>query len=793
MRIYPRSPREDCSPPWNRLATLLARVLIPTLVVLGGHEVSRAQTGWINEFHYDNDGIDVDEFVEIVLQDPVAFQLEDVELVLYNGGTGTTYREVAGSELEIGASTPGFTLYTWRPSDLQNGHDGIALSYRGTLLDFVSYEGALTATDGPASGSGSTDVGIEEAPDTPAGSSLQRTGAGGRGSDFTWSGPAPASSGLLNDAQTLATIPLGLLDDARILTPGDTASIAVEIGDPDEPVADLVGIGFELHYDPALFTFFTHATGAFLTPDTLEFLHHDETAGRLAFGLSRQAPTSGNSGTGVLATFDFLVNESLPSDTTARFDLADVLATDLSGASIPLVVRGTDRSLSTGATLTLGRDSLDLGLVDLATGLDTLLYVRNAGGIPLEITGATFDHGDFAANPPSLQVPPSDSLPLTISFQPSTPDTVDAVLTLTSTDSDQPLRTIHVRGVGIPFVWPGDTDADGTVDVIDVLPLGQHFGRSGPVRGFGLSWTARAASAWMPLEATYADATGDGTVDQNDLQPIGFNYGRVRGAGKRPLDATGDPLDGHTDLERTQGVERRETEPSITTSTARTIPVVVRIPRRASVRGGLGVAIVLGYDPTRLEFAEFHVEPWIDDGDLLTLHRNDGSRGRFAVALTRKRGADPIEGSGPVLQVTFRSRSADGPAPAIRLLRSAVSTARSLRRDDGLAVSGPFTVDTPTPSELPRTFRLRGVYPNPFNHRTRVRLDLPEPAEVSITIYDVLGRRVRTLPPRLVPAGAGRGVRVDASRLPSGSYLYTVRAQGNGENHRATGRMTLLK
>ncbi len=51
----------------------------------------------------------------------------------------------------------------------------------------------------------------------------------------------------------------------------------------------------------------------------------------------------------------------------------------------------------------------------------------------------------------------------------------------------------------------------------------------------------------------------------------------------------------------------------------------------------------------------------------------------------------------------------------------------------------------PPQEAIPRQFRLEQNYPNPFNGRTTLRYQLPSRAPVTISIYDILGREVRTL------------------------------------------------
>ena len=77
-------------------------------------------------------------------------------------------------------------------------------------------------------------------------------------------------------------------------------------------------------------------------------------------------------------------------------------------------------------------------------------------------------------------------------------------------------------------------------------------------------------------------------------------------------------------------------------------------------------------------------------------------------------------------------------------------------------------------------FRLEAPYPAPFADRVWLGAELPAPADVVVRVYDLLGRRVRTLYDG--EAAAGRQVWVwdgrgdDGSLLPAGRYFVEVRA-----------------
>ena len=78
--------------------------------------------------------------------------------------------------------------------------------------------------------------------------------------------------------------------------------------------------------------------------------------------------------------------------------------------------------------------------------------------------------------------------------------------------------------------------------------------------------------------------------------------------------------------------------------------------------------------------------------------------------------------------------------------------------------------------------------PNPFNSATTIRFDLPRAGEVRLEVFDVTGRRVRTLQEGMVKAGR-HSVRLEAGDLPSG--IYFARLQAGGQIR--TQKLMLLK
>lgn len=91
-------------------------------------------------------------------------------------------------------------------------------------------------------------------------------------------------------------------------------------------------------------------------------------------------------------------------------------------------------------------------------------------------------------------------------------------------------------------------------------------------------------------------------------------------------------------------------------------------------------------------------------------------------------------------------------------------------------------------ADVPSRFVLDQNYPNPFNPQTTIRYEVGAVGQVTLEVFDVLGRRVATLVDGQQTPGAYT-VTFDAANLPSGLYLY--RLEAGSKVH--TKKMMLLK
>ncbi len=198
---------------------------------------------FINEFHYDDatSSGDTGERIEIVAT--AGETLSSYRVYLYNGATpsaAVVYDNdlvPAGSLVTCGGQVRIATL-SYVTNGIQNGpNDGIALvDPSGALVQFISYEGGITGSGGPASGRTSTNLPVSETGSDLAGRSLQLGGTGTGSASFTWRAPAIATFGACNNGQTFTTTPPN--------TPPTVTGTTPTAGTTNFPAAGNLGASF---------------------------------------------------------------------------------------------------------------------------------------------------------------------------------------------------------------------------------------------------------------------------------------------------------------------------------------------------------------------------------------------------------------------------------------------------------------------------------------------------------------------------------------------------------------------
>ena len=308
-------------------------------------------------------------------------------------------------------------------------------------------------------------------------------------------------------------------------------------------------------------------------------------------------------------------------------------------------------------------------------------------------------------------------------------------------------------------VFPGDANDDGTVNQNDVIPIGTFYGQSGPPRTLGGGFNPTAIVPWTTQSATFADANGDGTINQNDVIPIGTFYGQTQPTARGP--------DG-------------ESEPYATIQIrplpkGTTVPVYVRVgdegDRRREVLGW-AAGVQLPTETLTLESAE---PTSILGDDPIALKRHDEENGILAMGYTRRAPDGTVAlANDKVMKLTLKVTGSMQEHARIQLREATVSGLSN--RTEAAEDDSPVRLTSPYAEDIPASFTLKQNYPNPASQRTTIRFSVPEPSTVSLEVYDLLGRRVATLKRDDDVKAGWHSVRVNASRLASGTYFYRLRA-----------------
>jgi len=98
-------------------------------------------------------------------------------------------------------------------------------------------------------------------------------------------------------------------------------------------------------------------------------------------------------------------------------------------------------------------------------------------------------------------------------------------------------------------------------------------------------------------------------------------------------------------------------------------------------------------------------------------------------------------------------------------------------------------LDDELDNERPQSIELSQNYPNPFNPSTQITFSLPATQEVTLKVYDIMGREVATLLQNSRQSAGTNSVTFDATNVASGVYFYRLSTQ----NTSLTRKMTLIK
>ncbi|GEM_PF-7017754 len=307
-------------------------------------------------------------------------------------------------------------------------------------------------------------------------------------------------------------------------------------------------------------------------------------------------------------------------------------------------------------------------------------------------------------------------------------------------------------------VWPGDmnNDSDGEVDGADVLPVGAYYGLTGPARSEsdqGCEWKAYTVPRWDPPEATYADANGDGEVDGSDILCIGFNYGKTHSTNNSVVASR-------------SGTDRSLTGEGLEYELVKTGENNYRMKLINERYTDLyGVSFDLSYQSGETKIMALQHDYDRDGYVSMTEVQNKEGRAGLGISAT----SDQRIGQGQVAEVHLES-TAERASVALRdvTIMDDKGDTETLADEVSVSLQG-----TGQKQEKPRTVRLLGNYPNPFNPSTQITYQLDKRQQVALHVYSMAGKKITTLTSGIQQAGRHQ-VTFNADGLSSGVYIYKL-------------------
>jgi len=441
----------------------------------------------ITEIHYDNVGTDADEKIEV--EGPAGTSLAGWSVVLYNGNGGASYNtQTLSGTIPATCGARGVIVISYASNGIQNGSpDGMALVSPAGVVEFLSYEGTFAATNGPANGTTSTDIGVSEDPDNsvPAGQSLQRTTNG------TWSGPLTATFGACNNlAPPPAVAPIvitELMADPIKATGGASFGEWFEVRNGGAQPVNLQGWTIVSTGQP------DHVIASSVVVPA---------GGYAVLGRSNDVTRNG----GVTVDYSYFTGNTA---TTIFLDGTDILKLrDASGATVDSVRWQTSSTIAAGVTRALKDPALNNANVDGSNwAYSTVKFGDGDYGTPRAANGALADVPPIVANTITFTGRLASDPPLPPGFE------------------DQIFATLHNGGPSGPvisttFTWTSETPAIASIDqngVMHSIADGTAIFRATAGDGTTATYSLPMQTATLSATALYGNNTEFG--DPKDADP----------------------------------------------------------------------------------------------------------------------------------------------------------------------------------------------------------------------------------------------------------------------------------
>ena len=214
----------------------------------------------------------------------------------------------------------------------------------------------------------------------------------------------------------------------------------------------------------------------------------------------------------------------------------------------------------------------------------------------------------------------------------------------------------------------------------------------------------------------------------------------------------------------------------------------VLIPMEIDDLTGLNVIsfeFTISYDSTIIQIDEVISTDFLADGFLVIL--NSTVPGRLSVAAA---GTAPLQGSGTLISLNTTFLGEGSSTLVFEEFRLGASNVDVQTQNGRVRNVSLASNEDETP--LADAAELKGNFPNPFRQGTNIVVDLMEPSEVGIQVFDVLGRLVHNMDQRQMQVGE-QHIYFDLSAHSAGVYFYTVHITSQSGQRTLSNTMTFIR
>ena len=287
----------------------------------------------------------------------------------------------------------------------------------------------------------------------------------------------------------------------------------------------------------------------------------------------------------------------------------------------------------------------------------------------------------------------------------------------------------------IGCVWPGDANLDGEANHYDILPIGLHYGETGPSRSDTVdlviekgyesqNWTS---NLWGDVNNKHGDANGDGIINLLDIEYIKTNFAsshylqpRAKAANQLSIDWDIDDID-----------------------IGEKVGIKVSVPDSIDVTMyGLGFEIDL--DPDVFDYGSIsydYEDGWLGDvgDDLITFEHEDIKTGTIYIAESRN-DHSAKKGNGKLVTIYVTAKAKASNTGAILTTEGGVTA-----EGDTVTFAGEEAEEVNVNSIEERGGYLvkdLKVFPNPTNNQIVFNLPIGTTTEYKIELFDNIGALV---------------------------------------------------